>query len=76
MSLVLDRGNSPSLNPIYVIGKIIGECGPAGVVIVAPAIDLLENLDATFFILAKFTLIVTKDGLILFVCPVRKLVVT
>ena len=67
MSLVLDWCNTTSLDPINIIGKIgIGFVGVE---------DLFEVLDSTFHILT-LRRSETKDGRILFVCPVRELVVT
>ena len=60
VQLVLDWGNSTSLNPVDIIGKI----------------GLVENLYVSFFIRICSTRDETKDGLVFFGCPVGKLVLT
>ena len=65
MCLVLDWGNTTSLNPVYIIWEI-------GVVRVE---DLVEVLDSTFVIFTS-GFDVTKDALVLLVRPVRELVVS
>ena len=64
MSLVLHWGNSANLNPTECIGQI----GVVGVK------DLVEAQDSTFFI---FTILSSesKYGRVLFISPVRKLIV-
>ena len=62
-SLVLDWGNTTSLNPVDIIWKI-------GLVEV-------EFLDSTFFLFTNsISFDVTKDSLVLGVCPVGKLILT
>ena len=64
ISLVFDRGDSTSLNQAEISGRIGLKIGQVEVG------DLVKVLDFTFFTLINLRSNVTKDGRVLFECPV------
>ena len=64
MSLIFYWGYTTLLNPVDVVGEI----GSDGVK------DLVKVLDSTYFALICLRFDVAKNRRVLFICPVRKLV--
>ena len=61
MALIFDGGNTTSLNPVDIFGKIW--------------LVEVEDLVILMIILNNLRYVESKDGLVLFVCPVGELVV-